>query len=626
MNMVYFAGRIGQNPFTSVGYVQAPPFFDAIVTAISKDRLNVDQKFFEEDDRNPANELDRDGHGLSSLEALCGPEWYNTVFLSRVKFSRSDEEVLERAFESECFLETFEIDRFDYERLINDGDEFVSRLSSLTPSGPEMKRRLPKAFKGSLESLTHVLKMLPDEGQLILSAGVLQSTPKEDLYRVMRWIQAFPPLHREIVDGVTVICAVENCENAPFRIPGIGFQFMNRERFAEEDADYSSPMITISKDVRIEWVTPAEKNGNKFTVLANGKAAQEGNVPKVDVNFATKRLRIESNNKFLEITRSVKTLALAHGSIEFKSQSSAPATRLDAQISRAWWFDRHSLLIFSTQSNQLYSWKNDQVTRLGEIPFDNYGIDCSVNDLFSKVVVSSRGADFIEFKLEGDHRPTFKTLGSVPYAIWGSILSTQYKPAIEVARGLVSAELPDTLAATALFGLRWFEFKHEMAMMKAGIATVGDLLSLTPAELKEKVSLRSLDLERLEWEIEQFLRDTLVDDAAGVIQERIWLGLNERGWVTELGEDDTYELPKITDERALRGVQLENEITSVEFEGESVVLTLGIGIKVVLSESLDLDALRVPPWQPNRFKQRRFNSEKLELASESKGRRRKSKR
>jgi hypothetical protein len=149
-----------------------------------------------------------------------------------------------------------------------------------------------------------------------------------------------------------------------------------------------------------------------------------------------------------------------------------------------------------------------------------------------------------------------------------------------------------------------------MALLKNGIETVGQLLSLTREEAIEKGNIRVRDLDDLEWQIESLLNSELEQDSTGAIRDQLWSSLERSGWVGELGDDPTYELPQIRDRKVLESAKLENQITGAFFEGSNLILKLAAGIDISLNSDLETQAIYVRPWTPSSFLQRRFNRTK----------------
>lgn len=604
MNNFEFRSQVLDARFvTNEPYVQAPPFFDSIARAVLAS-LEGNYVEADSDETTCLGEIDQDR--LSSLESLCSPEWYQGVFLTPSKLSEVDFEILHSVFQRGCFLEPFEVDRFEFEVIMNGGQELVDRLTKSSPSGLELKRRFPKEFKGDVQHLREILGVIPENGLLDLTTGIPEDIPKVVVYKVLRWIQAFPPLHREIVNGSTMICAVENCPNGAVRIPGNGFHSQGIEVVDVEGFENSSDIVSIPTGTPLQEARTARREGLKFRVLANGKVVQEGIEPKLDVNFACKQLVIESENSHLEIVRHVKSLERPYGSIELALDGGA-LNKLDTQLSRAWWFAEHKLLVFVTQADQVFSFTNGHLSHLGAISFSNYGIECAVNGDASRIVISSLGPDFIDFYQGISKSSSRITLGEVPHGMWEEILAKQYKPNVLGFQKASNRNLPAPLLETPLAHVRWFEYKQERALLKSGIETVGQLFAKTKDEAKEMGKLRVRDLDQIEWNIESFLNDKLQSDESGELRERIWLDLESRGWVGELGANSRYELPTIRNRKLLASVRLENQITGTYFDGPNLILKLASGLDVSLNSDYETQLIYVRPWTPNGFLQRRFN-------------------
>lgn len=592
------------DPIADKPYVQAPPFFEQIVSAITNGLTS--QELFDADEN--ANGIYIDDRPLS-LEELVGPEWYARVFLTPSKFLDPDYEILSSAFKRSCFLEPHEIDRFEYEALINGGKQQVDQLMRGTESGMELQRLFPAEFKGDVVELREILGLLPVNSQLDLTSGIFERLPKRSVNKLLRWIQAFPPLHREVIDDKTVICGLENCPNQPERIPGIGFQFRSIRVF-DQNSDHSRMrFVPIPPNARIEESKNYISHEVPFEVFANDKSVQVGASPKLDVNFACKKLVISSKPVQIEIFRQVKTLDRPYGSTHFTVNGDEAIT-LEEQISRAWWFVGLNLLVFITQSDQVYTLLGAELSHLGTIDFSNYGVDCAVNQTLSKLVISSLGPDLIEFDLCERRNSARLSLGEIPQNLWDEILANQYKAESQNSTRSDSLNIKPSILVTPLSHVRWFEYKQEMALLKNGIETVGQLLSLSRDEAIEKGKIRVRDLENLEWQIESLLNSELESDSTGAIRDKIWTNLESKGWVGELGDDPSYELPKIHDPKVLESARLESNITGAFFEGSDLILKLSCGVDIALDSDLEPHAIYVRPWTPISFLQRRFNRTK----------------
>lgn len=592
-----------RTPVTVERYIQAPPFFNAIIRAISAS-LESEVAETEEEFETENEEVDQDR--FVSLEERCDPGWYRGVFLTQSKLSESDFEILHKAFKRGCFLEQFEVDRFEYEAVINGGHLLVEKLINGSQLGLELKRRLPKEFKGDVQKLREILDLLPETGVLDLTTGVPKSAPKPVLHKVLRWIQAFPPLHREIVNGQTVICAQGGCPNMPPRLPGVGFMFQGIEAADEKGLEISPSIVSIPTSTPLHEGKAVRHTGIEFRVLANEKVVQDGFEPKLDVNFASKKLVIESEDSRLEIIRHVKTLDRPYGSLEITSNQ-GQTHNLETQLSRAWWFAEHELLVFVTQADRVYSLKNGCLSHLGSITFSNYGIDCTVNRDASRLVISSLGPEFIDFRL-GKAKEFYRfTLGEVPHEMWDDVIAKQYKPDSRGVNEVTNHTALGPMTEKPLAMVRWLENKQEAALLKEGIKTVAQLLALTTDEAKQKGALRDHDVDQIAWDIEYFLKTEYKFDEVGEIRERIWRDLEKRGWVGELGADSSYELPSIRNPKLLAAARLENQITGTYFEGSRLVLQLSSGLDVLLNSDFETQLIYVNPWTPNSFMQRRFN-------------------
>ena len=592
------------DPITDKPYVQAPPFFEQIVSAITTGLTS--EELFDPDEADSGFDID---DRLLSLEELVGPEWYARVFLTPSKFLDPDFEILSSAFKRGCFLEPHEIDRFEYEVIINGGKQQVDQLMRGTESGMELQRLFPTEFKGDVVELREILGLLPVNSQLDLTSGIFERLPKRSVNKLLRWIQAFPPLHREIIDDKTVICGLENCPNQPERIPGIGFQFRSIRVFDKKSDHTRTRLIPISPNAPIKESKNYISHEVLFNVLANGKPVQVGASPKLDVNFACKKLLIESESVQIQIIRQVKTLERPYGSINFTVNEGEVIT-LEDQISRAWWFAGHNLLVFITQSEQVYTLLGEELHHVGAIDFSNYGVDCAVNKELSKLVISSLGPDFIEFDLCERRNSTRLSLGEIPQNLWDEILANQYKAEPQNSTCSDSLNIKPEILVTPLAHVRWFEYKQEMALLKNGIETVGQLLSLSRDQAIEKGKIRVRDLDDLEWQIESLLNSELNQDSTGAIRDQLWSNLESSGWVGELGDDPSYELPQIRDRKVLESARLENQITGASFEGSNLILKLAAGIDIFLDSDLETEAIYVRPWMPSSFLQRRFNRTK----------------
>lgn len=590
------------NQITNEPYVQAPPFFRAIVQATSRALAEeIDDSDFE---HSMVHEYDEDR--IVPFEDLCDPEWYENVFLTQTKFTDSDAAVILAALTHDCVLAPYEVDRFEYEIIVNGGQALVDRLSRSTPSQLELKRVASGGVKFDQQQMRSLVKLLPQNGQLDLTTGVPKGIPKQALHRVLRWIQAFPPLHREIVNGRTVICAIETCPNLPERIPGHGFVFRNRPTGAKNAFDYSTRVAMFLSRTRIEEDRPKEQDSDPFSVLVNGTVVQHGQEAKLDVNFSSKSITIDSGNANLEIVRQVKTLDRPYGAIEIRTKDGAPKI-LETQVSRAWWFSAQQMLVFVTQSDQIYSWLRGNLEHLGEIPFSNYGIACAVNLDLSELVISSSGQEFLRIHLGGQAITQRVKLGEIPRAFWDEILAIQCQTERNNSTGLEPASAPSPASVTPLSHVRWFEYKQEMTLFKAGITTVGQLLARSPESVKELGKLRIHDLDDIESKIEALLNREFRADTTGELREQIWLDLESRGWVKALDPLAEYELPRFCDPSLLEKAKVENQIVGASFLEDKLMLTLRSGLKVVLNSELEADVIYVQPWLPNSFLQRRFN-------------------
>lgn len=584
-------------------YPQAPPFLESIIRAVESHLSEEEQTDFAATAEWDSSD---EGEQLLALEDAVGSVWYTTHFLSPEAWSKEDEELLASAFKKNAHLENFEVARFDYEREVNQNNLLLENLVQIGESGTSLARRLPKPLGLDKTVLGNLIALLPRGGQLDLTNGLPPGITKSVIYRLLRWIEALPPFHREIFSGVTIICGKSDCEFTPTRIPGIGFQFHNRQIFVEEGV--ASSVIRVAPDtvVQMRILGKLPQKSPEFRVHTNGKLGQSGMSPKIDVNFACKLLRISSEKSSLEITRSVKSLDLPFGAIEFSFSESSKALRLEDQLSRAWWFEDHQTLITVMQSDQVYLVQQDRLQRIGHLPFSNYGIDCSINNEMSLIAISSLGPEilFIDVRNEEAH---LKDLQPIPHELWTAISDLQYSGQEFEFLNVEPIPLPESIAKVPLSHLRWFDYKPEMALLKIGIETAGDLLHEERGLLQERVKFRERDFEDIQPLIANLLLDKWHGTLDGETQLGVWEGIRRRGWVGPIPDNDKYDAPKVVDESLLRRVNLENRILGVEFDDDFLEIELDLGLVMRLDAEMQVESLQVIPWSPNRFVQRIYN-------------------
>jgi hypothetical protein len=583
-------------------FQQAPPFYEWLedLQQHKTPKLaNLSQE----------NYLEEAGEVAASLYSLTGPEWYRGKFLAPGKFSDEDKTFLLTAFKNDIFLEPGEIHRLDFELWVNDGESLIHALSQVKPTGIELQRRLPKRgiSKKSLGQIVDALALLPNSARVHLSKISPPEMTKASLYKLLNWLVAYYPAHREIIDGKSIICTRTDCEFTPEPEPRVQAK---KDKAVVSGNGRNFETVTISEDVPLASSNLNNELFESFKVLKSDIFFEAANHSKLNVNFSRKELVINSQRGSIFIVREVKTPLDPLGKVSFGFLNPASKLSITGQISAAWWFEEVAALVFITQESGVYLLHQESIRKLAQVEGHSWNSSCVLGADKSTFLISLNQDKLLTFGLNDESQSRSFKLGTIPHSIFLKICEMQIDHFKKPDFQLQDFELPKIISSLALNELSNVTRNTANKLCQADILTLGDLLRHEKSEILEKFAIqgRSLDLEN-------FLATGLAHEMSISQAEntgiQIWEYLAARGWVKEIDFSENYALPSV---RILKCFEKESPIVTIcglAGEGERYFLRLTCGITLVLNTQFQIEFIQVATWKPNMF---------LELLSKKFGR------